>query len=62
LFLQTGTGGEERSQYLINSRLKFTRRIRAETQEVTQNGAENQKRDDTRPTHTDVGYRIPDSG
>ena len=62
LFLQTGTGGEERSQYLINFRLKFTRRIRAETQEVTQNGAENQKRDDTRPTHTDVGYRIADSG
>src|SRR4029077_7327835 len=62
LFLQTGTGGEERRQYLINSRLKFTSRIGTETQEVTQNGTENQQRDDTRPTRTDVGYRTPDSG
>src|SRR5437588_6999605 len=52
--LQTGSSGEKRGEHLINARLKFTRRVRAKTQEVTKNGPENQQCDDARTTHRDL--------
>jgi hypothetical protein len=51
LLLQTGSGREKRREHLINTRLKFSRRVRAETQKVTENGPENQERDDAGATH-----------
>src|SRR5438270_718543 len=62
LFLQTGTGREKRRQHLINARLKFARCVRAETQEVAENGPEDQERNNAGPAHCDTGCRIPDTG
>jgi len=55
LFLHTRAGGKKRCQKLINARLKFARRVCAETQKVTENRSENQQRDDAGPAHCDCG-------
>ena len=51
MLLQTRAGREKRCQHLINARLEFSCRVRAKTQEVTENGPEDQQRDDARAIH-----------
>jgi len=53
---------QKRREQLVNTRLKLSRRFRTETQKVTEQGAENQKRDDARTVHLECELRIVDCG
>ena len=51
LLLQSRAAGKKRRDQLINSALEFARPVRTEGKKISEDGAENQQRDDARATH-----------
>src|SRR5581483_3986285 len=56
LLLQTRTAGQKWRQQLIHASLKLLRRFGTETEKITQNGAEDQQRDEVGATHSHCNW------
>src|ERR1700738_2412651 len=58
LFLNSGTARQKRRDQLINTRLKLAGAVWAKAKQIPENSAENQQRDDARPTHEIADFRL----